>query len=70
MSREYYLEITFVLLHARSSSPYLVAYSSTMPNTQKTIALAGVGSLGEYIYEELTADDRFSVVVISRQVST
>ena len=36
---------------------------------QQTIALAGVGSLGKYIYEELTSDVRFNVIVISRQVN-
>jgi saccharopine dehydrogenase-like NADP-dependent oxidoreductase len=40
-----------------------------MSDKQQTIALAGVGNVGKYIYEELAADDRFDVVVISRQVS-
>ncbi|MCJ1404226.1 hypothetical protein MMC11_007451 [Xylographa trunciseda] len=38
-----------------------------MPEMQQTIALAGVGGLGRYVYEELITDDRFNVVVISRQ---
>ncbi|MCJ1470878.1 hypothetical protein MMC07_009525 [Pseudocyphellaria aurata] len=33
---------------------------------RQVIALAGVGCLGKYVCEELLADDRFDVVVISR----
>lgn len=36
---------------------------------RQTIALVAVGNLGKYIYEELNLDDRFDVVVISRQVT-
>jgi uncharacterized protein YbjT (DUF2867 family) len=39
-----------------------------MSSTRQVIALAAVGNLGRYICEELVADDRFDVVVISRQV--
>ena len=40
-----------------------------MPDTQQTIALAGVGSLGKYVYEELVKSDFYNVIVISRRVS-
>ncbi|MCJ1281405.1 hypothetical protein MMC26_000724 [Xylographa opegraphella] len=38
-----------------------------MSNTRQTIVLAGAGSVGRYVYEELTSDDRFDVVIISRR---
>ena len=41
-----------------------------MPAARKVIALAGAGDLGKYICEELTADERFDVVVISRGVNS
>ncbi|KAF9889553.1 hypothetical protein FE257_007263 [Aspergillus nanangensis] len=34
---------------------------------KQTIALAGVGDFGRYIYEVLDADDRYNVVILSRQ---
>lgn len=39
-----------------------------MPHQQQVIALAGVGDVGRYVCEELIADDRFDVVVLSRNV--
>lgn len=42
--------------------------SSTAMSTRKVIALAGVGNLGRYVCEQLVSDDRFSVVLLSRQV--
>lgn len=32
------------------------------------VALAAIGNLGKYVWEELIADDRFDVVVLTRQV--
>ena len=37
--------------------------------SRQVIALAAVGCMGKYVCEELLADDRFDVVVISRAVS-
>ena len=39
-----------------------------MDITRKTVALAGVGNLGKYVYEELRNQKRFDVVVIARKV--
>jgi predicted dinucleotide-utilizing enzyme len=39
-----------------------------MSSARQVIALVGVGNLGKYICEELVADDRFDLVVISRRV--
>ena len=35
---------------------------------QQVVAIAGVGNLGKYACEELLADDRFDVVVLTRSV--
>jgi hypothetical protein len=43
---------------------------NTMSKTRQVIALAAVGNLGKYTCEEIVANDRFDVVVISRQVIT
>ena len=40
-----------------------------MAAERQVIALAGVGDFGKYVCEELLADDRFEVVVISRGVN-
>ena len=39
-----------------------------MTTPRQVIALAAVGCMGKYVCEELLADDRFDVVVISRGV--
>ena len=39
-----------------------------MTPSGQVIALAAVGCMGKYVCEELLADDRFDVVVISRGV--
>ena len=39
-----------------------------MAASRQTIALAAVGSMGKFVCEDLLADDRFNVVVISRGV--
>jgi glutamate dehydrogenase/leucine dehydrogenase len=36
---------------------------------KKTIALAGVGNCGMYFCEELSLDNRYDVVVLTRQVN-
>lgn len=35
---------------------------------RQTIALVGFGNLAKFICEEISADERFALVVISRQV--
>lgn len=46
-----------------------MASSSTPAATKRqTIALVGFGNLAKFICEEISADDRFALVVISRQV--
>lgn len=47
-----------------------MASSSTSAAATKhqTIALVGFGNLAKFICEEISADDRFALVVISRQV--
>ena len=47
-----------------------MASSSTPAAATKrqTIALVGFGNLAKFICEEISADDRFALVVISRQV--
>lgn len=45
--------------------------SSSTPATatkRQTIALVGFGNLAKFICEEISADDRFALIVISRQV--
>lgn len=45
------------------------SHSSWNMSKKQVIAIAGVGGLGQYICEELSADDRFTVIVLTRQVS-
>lgn len=35
---------------------------------KQTICLAGVGNFGMYLCEQLSSDDRYDVVVLTRQV--
>ena len=39
------------------------------PQTRETVAIAGAGDVAKYLFEELTADGRFDIVVLSRAVS-
>lgn len=50
--------------------PFAAMASSSTPAVTKrhTIALVGFGNLAKFICEEISADDRFALVVISRQV--
>lgn len=40
-----------------------------MTASRQVIALCSVGNLGKYICDELLTDNRYDIVVISRQVS-
>lgn len=51
--------------------PFAAMASSSTPaaaTKRQTIALVGFGNLAKFICEEISADDRFALVVISRQV--
>lgn len=42
--------------------------ATTMSFQRPVVALAAIGNLGKYIWEELIADGRFDIVVLTRQV--
>ncbi|KAL4996703.1 NAD(P)-binding protein [Aspergillus recurvatus] len=67
------LQLSPMSSEQRTAQPRpLAAYPSSYNSPEamvkvQTIALAGVGSLGRYLFEEISKDSRYSVIVLSRQ---
>lgn len=61
----YFRSYLFIFVHLFAAMALSLIPAATK---RQTIALVGFGNLAKFICEEISADDRFALVVISRQV--